>query len=234
MSGIPRSPFRPSAALFAMVVASALAPSTARADFFAGFILQPPDGGIIVIGGDPIYNFMFDAYLSPGYQLIGGLDYLTIFDVPGTTAASLTSQPQSAPFVPPGMRWLPSPSLTPGSTTWPGSAGETVPTTDFEFDYVHQPSSPNPNTPLVNNTGSDLYLGRFTIQTLDLSALPQNTAITLEYMIHAHDLSGAEGTTRGTVTLTIVPEPASVVMLGLGVGAVGWAVRRRRRVAAAA
>lgn len=237
MFGIPRTLFRSAIALFAMLAGSALVPSTALADDFVGFITQPPDGGIIVVGGDPIYSLRFDGFLATGYQMIGGLDGIVIQKVPGVTDAThpspfISKPEQGSGLLPLGMGW--SPSISPNGTgPWLSNPPITVDLNNLNFAYTHDTFDPHPSTPITNTSGSNLYLGQFAIQTLDLPALVAGTTIALTYTMYAHNLStGLRESTTGTVTLSMVPEPSSIVMLGLGAaGAVGWTVRRRRAAA---
>ena len=238
MFGIPRSSFRPATVLFAMIAGSALVSSSAIADDFVGFITQPPDGGIIVVGGDPIYSLRFDAYLATGFEMVGGLDGIAIYKVPGVTDAAhpspfISKPEQGSGLLPAGMGW--SPSISPNGTgTWNSSPPITVDLNNLIFAYTHNTFDPTPSTPIVNNSGFNLFLGQFSIQTLDLPALVVGTTIALTYTIYAHNLStGLQESTTGQVTLSMVPEPSSILMLGLGAaGAVGWTVRRRRAATA--
>ncbi|WP_165075963.1 PEP-CTERM sorting domain-containing protein [Paludisphaera rhizosphaerae] len=239
MHGLRRCLFRPLVAVFTMLVGSTLASTEVRAGL-VGYLTQPPDGGIIVVAGDPVYRLTFLGYERTGVQFLTG-DYVKLFDVPGTAAfnpgppptGSTTSQPQNEPLVPTGMGWTPILS-NPSTATWQSDPPISVPSSDFTFYYSNLFG---PATALVNNSGSDRFLGQFSILTyIDLPALVANAVITINYLIHAHDLSGNVIEEQGTLVLTqAVPEPCSLVMLGLGaVGAVGWSVRRRRAAAASA
>lgn len=237
MRGLRRSLFRPLVAVFA-TMASAMTASEVRADL-VGYLTQPPDGGIIVVAGDPVYRLTFLGYERTGVQFLTG-DYLKLFNVPGTApfnpgppaTGSTTSQPQDPPLVPTGMGWSPFLS-NPSTTTWQSNPAITVPTSDFTFFYSNLFGPP---TALVNNSGSDRLLGQFSILTyIDLPALVANAILSIDFLIHAHDLAGNVIEERGVLVLTqAVPEPCSLIMLSLGTaGAVGWSARRRRRAASA-
>ncbi len=77
----------------------------------------------------------------------------------------------------------------------------------------------------IDNTHgtTQAYLGQFTILTaVSFPQLPADNKITLGWTDSFGD--------SGTVTLSIIPEPASVILLGIGVGVpIIWHIRRRRR-----
>ena len=162
--------------------------------------------------GDPLYDYIFDVQLNPGTTLLNG-GYFTIYDIPGVILTSDTGSPNSfwgysiqpTGITPP----LFQPPLTPPPDS---SALENV-------TWVYRgPSLPN-NSPTQN-----LDLGLFRVATTELLAPPTPT------LIYVGTLDGTTATTEGTVTVSSVPEPSSVILLMLGAGALPlYAFCRRRR-----
>jgi hypothetical protein len=161
-----------------------------------GPTMSVPSTGIIITHGavapvgDPSFAYTFDIQLAAGSILLdGGL--ITVYDLPDITGSSLTSQPNHF---------------------WSESLQETGIT----------PLNPNPvptDTSLENvtwfysgatidNSGgsSPLDLGNFSI-----GPIPENEpSVTLTYV---GSLDGVNAADTGTVTVTAIPEPSSLILL---------------------
>lgn len=223
MPGVGRSTGRVmTAALFAALALAYAAPAQ------AGLIIivsPPPDGGIIPVG-DPIYTFTVSIGLNHGFAINPGAS-ITLQNVPGVSPSSFYSVPNvSGPGLPSGDGWLTNPIVTTTTGTWPGIGAEhPITYSDVKWTLVG-------GTPIDNTAGSAvLPLGLFSINTYQaFSALPPGFQLTLDYI---YTLPNGTVADSGQVTLSLVPEPASLALLGLGVALpVAVAARRRRRAAA--
>ena len=72
------------------------------------------------------------------------------------------------------------------------------------------------------------------MEFFDSPSFPFNGAITGQYEIYLAAFSGGNEVARTNITVNVVPEPSSVVLLGIGmVGLAGYGLRRRKQRQAA-
>lgn len=175
-----------------------------RAAHAAGIVIT---SGTVIQTGDPTYEYVFDAQLLPGSSLHNG-GFFTVYDLPGIPKAALTSQPsilwgssiQLQGITPPGISPTDDPTVYNVTWGWNGSTITSPPT-------------------------SNLDLGTFVIgSTGELSSPPHPTLI---YVGFLND--GVTPPNEGTITVTSIPEPSSVILLVLGAGALPLLVLRARR-----
>lgn len=187
------------------------------AESHAGWMLSNPI--VKPIGGDPIYEISFKAYLDPNSALVYG-DLFTIYDIFGLSSnpphtepgGTYTFESHLLGVTPPGL--VVTDSATEQNVTW--SYADVV--------------------PLINASSSPLLLGLFTIQTLDLPLV--NGAddprlfetLTYAYDSHNDDLTDQPPGTR-TITphLAAVPEPSTILLAGAG--GLSLLLLGRRRIA---
>lgn len=178
-------------------------------------------GGGIKPLGDPYYYYIVEINLDPGYQFEKG---------DSVTLESLA-----------GIHYPDSPTITPN----PGD-----PVGPWATDITNLASGPLPNyspttivpmanvefisaAPTVTNSGStEVYLGQFEILTaVLLPQLPADYTVNIDWTASLHNLAGQTVTDSGVVTLTIIPEPSSIILLGVGVSVpIFWRFWRRRQV----
>jgi hypothetical protein len=167
--------------------------------------------GTVIQTGDPTYEYIFDTQLLPGSSLHNG-GFFTIYDLPGIPQTALTSQPsilwgssiQLQGVTPPGISPPDDPQVYNVTWGWNGSSPITAPPT------------------------SNLDLGTFVVgSTVELPSPPQPTLV---YVGFLND--GVTPPNEGTIKVTFVPEPSSVILLVLGAGALPLFVlgARRRRL----
>jgi hypothetical protein len=233
----PRPLSRAAAVLLAATFGAAFAATDAHAR--SVILTRPTTGpGITPVAGDPVYRYSFQAYLNPGYE-IRLFDSITIEGILGVNGSSPTSQPQSPDgALPADTGWLANKTVT-GTDVWPaGAPAPTVDVADVKFTFAPEAVVP-PGTSIPNVGPGLIDLGVFTIDTYaDLPDLGDGFEFTFRYVVRAHLLDGTPDTFVDFVTLSTavaVPEPCSMLLLGLGVAApAAWKFRRRRRRAAAA
>ena len=82
-----------------------------------------------------------------------------------------------------------------------------------------------------NEGTSEKFLGQFEVLTaVSLPELPSSYFVDVDWTAKLHDLKGNPITESGVVVLTIIPEPTSVILLGVGIGSpILWHMRRRRQ-----
>jgi hypothetical protein len=171
----------------------------------AGTVGITISGGEKPVIGDPPYDYIFQVYLDPGFEVLATGSPLNDFQVTGLVgvgADSFTSQPTTVP-------WTPTPAT--GSVTW----------TLF-------------GTTSIPNTGTgEQYLGQFSVLTdKSFSSPPVTPGTTIVYNFTVYDISTGKtisGSNSFTLVLLGVPEPSSVVLLTLGAAAVPAIAARRRR-----
>jgi hypothetical protein len=194
-----------------IVTATALAfttilSGTARADTGSGGLGTT---GIAVTSStlqptpDPTFEYVFSLVLQPGTQLDSG-NYITFKSVPDVIGTSIQS-----PF---------------------GSDFQTFQTadgsgSDVKFSYVG-------STPLTDSGSSLISLGNFIIITGD-DYDPNNIPPALLNPITVLTQTSTTGNSNNaivsySVTASVVPEPASLVMVSLGVLGAGWVAVRRK------
>ena len=158
--------------------------------------------------GDPSYAYVFDIQLDPGWKLLQD-GYITVYDLPYITASSLTSQP--------------------------GNWGETLQKTGitpigtpsfYDDPNVYNVTWKYFGSTIDNTNGTTpITLGAFAVGTI-----PESTpSVTLTYV---GSLDGTNYSNMGTITVTAIPEPSSLVLLFgaiVGVPLLGLQQRIRQR-----
>lgn len=185
--------------------------------------------GIVVTGGgikkfgDPYYYYIIELYLDPNSQFELG-DKFTLESLGGVQyPASTTGSPGGNTGDPSG----------PWATTFTNLGTENLP------NYSPPTPVPYANLTYINalnvakneGTGEE-YLGQFEVLTgVSLPVLPDSYFVDVNWTASLHNLAGDAITETGTVVLhIIVPEPASVILLGVGVSLpIVWQIRRRRQ-----
>jgi hypothetical protein len=164
-------------------------------------------GIIITKGGtqhnpDPSFNYFFDVELTPNTTLQTG-GFFTVYDLLGINMRSLTSQPNAS---------------------W----GESIQTIGITPSGVNPPDSPTLfnitwkwNGPAQMSGDSALSLGRFRAGPLDFQ--PTNT------VVYVGSLDGVTGSNQGTIKLSAVPEPSSLVLVLAGAGTLPLLLRWQKR-----
>ena len=176
-----------------------------------------PSKGIIITRGavspvgDPSFAYIFDIQLAAGSTLLTN-GFITVYDFPDTiTGKSLTSQPS-----------LWTESIQDIGRTPSGASPTDLPTLEnVTWRYT--------GATIDNSKGTNpIDLGDFAI-----GPIPENSpSITLTYV---GSLDGVTAADTGTVTVTAIPEPSSLILLLTAmVGAPLLVLRTRqcRRVAA--
>ncbi|MFO0889620.1 MAG: PEP-CTERM sorting domain-containing protein [Isosphaeraceae bacterium] len=177
-------------------------------------------GGGLKPFGDPFYFYILEFYLEDGYQVLA-TDTITLHSLAGVEYPdSTTGAPGGVPSGPWATTFVNLPS-----GPIPGYAPPTiVPFADVTFINAG---------PAIANAGpGDDYLGQFKVLTaISLPELPPSYFVDINWTANIHTIDGDPFTATGTVRLTIVPEPASLILLGAGVGVpLLWTIRRRRKL----
>jgi hypothetical protein len=153
--------------------------------------------GTLTPVSDPQYVYTFDIQLGAGATLIQNLSYITVYDLPDIPPGTGTTQPnqfwgateQFQGITPGGFTPVPPDSPTVENVTW----------------YYNGPT-------FTNNSSVATDIGLFTIgPTTTLTSPPP--PITLTYV---SSLDGVTASNSGTVTVSVVPEPSSIVLLLVG------------------
>jgi hypothetical protein len=157
---------------------------------WAGGIIIKGSGGT-VSGSDPFGFYEFNVSLAPDYQWFPN-DYFTIENLPGITPGSSSSYSGMYDFGPPLVTLTDSTSPFASNVEWLNTTGMEIP------------------------AGSGgLVLGSFFISTsVSIPSLPPMVS----YCALSHDPSGAPDFQSGTITLSSIPEPSSVVLFLSGTG----------------
>lgn len=162
--------------------------------------------------GDPTYEYIFTVDLLAGSTLIPG-GFFTVYDLPGIPSGALTSQPN--------ISWGSSIQLT-GITPTGASPTDSLIIENVTWKW-------NGASSITAPTNSDLFLGLFIVgSTVELPSPPTPT------LIYVGSLDGVNASNQGTVTVSAVPEPGSIILLSTALvsGVFGSARGRRRRPAA--
>ena len=188
-------------------------------------------GGITPGTGDPPYVYEFALYLTSGSIAPGDsftVDALVGVSKPGyiTSAGSPTTQPPSNGTGYSNEYWnVPAG----GIVTTPGTA----PTNPTGYDYSSNVTWNYTAGPTFTYTNTPIFLGLFTVETTtDYTGSPPATigVTTIDYSYTLGGVTG-HGTTPPLVGALSVPEPSSLVLLLIGLGAfpLAWLRTRSRR-----
>ena len=167
--------------------------------------------------GDPDPYYAFDVTLQSGSTLLKG-DTITIKDLIGADTNALTAVP------------LNSNNKQIWTTIFPNPVDQaplidnninygTFTAIDVRFKYTGS---------TISASSGDVSLGTFQVfEDTSLPALPGNSVIQNTYKFN---IDGGASTGNGIVSFTVVPEPSSLVIVGLvGSCLIGVSLSRRRR-----
>lgn len=178
-------------------------------------------------GGSP-FLYEFDVYLTGGSIATGST--ITIGTAPGglvgVTTQSGTEEPSYTgnPFAPQDYYWVvPTGGIDTTSTGKPAPYDQESSVT---WKYLEGPS--------VTYNGTNIFLGTFTVETA--KSFPDNappvtpgvTVIDFNYSLVPAG-GGPADTGGGSLTLSSIPEPSSVILIVIGAGALPLLLRKHGR-----
>ncbi len=163
-------------------------------------------GGGIKTLGDPFYEYIVEVSLLPGFEFETG-DSFTLYKLPGVNQSSFYNAPIAGNPVGP----------------WAGSPNNSG---DIEFALATPFNSP----PFANPGPGNKFTGQFTVLTaMSLPTLPPHYSLTVDWTAKIHDINGNPVNESGSFVLTVIPEPTSIILLGLGCGLpIAYHLRRKR------
>jgi hypothetical protein len=185
-------------------------------------------GGGIKQFGEPYYFYIFEISAKPETQFLVG-DNFTLEELAGVSTTGATPSTTSSPGGSPSGPWAPV-ITNQASGPIPGfSPPTTVPFADVTFSNAF-------NVFTNSSTTTDEFMGEFRVLTaISLPLLPPDYTLDVNWVAHVHDLAGNPVTDTGTVTLhiiTAIPEPSSIILLGVAAAGLPGLLHLRRRRAA--